>query len=243
MSPTTSIPLVRVPVAIGVTSFRLRPLPGAAAVRPQCWPCDEKATQPPRPVGGQLDEGPMSDRNFRPTDAVRRSGAMSTIGDQLVQVLRQAGVARVYGVVGDSLNPFVDAIRRTEGIEWIHVRNEEAGAFAAAAEAHLTGRLAVCAGSCGPGNTHLIQGLYAAERRAGPGDRLAHPDRADRHVVLPGNPSRAALRRMQPLLRAGQPGLADAATRPDRDPAGDRTRRRRGAGDPRRLVASRRRAP
>jgi len=64
---------------------------------------------------------------------------MSTVGEQLVQVLRQAGVARVYGVVGDSLNPFVDAIRRTEGIEWIHVRNEEAGAFAAAAEAQLTG--------------------------------------------------------------------------------------------------------
>ena len=88
--------------------------------------------------------------------------AMSTVGEQLVHVLRQAGVTRVYGVVGDSLNPVVDAIRRTEGIEWIHVRNEEAGAFAAAAEAHLTGRLAVCAGSCGPGNAHLIQGLYDA---------------------------------------------------------------------------------
>ncbi len=93
---------------------------------------------------------------------------MSTVGEQLVHVLRQAGVARVYGVVGDSLNPFVDAIRRTEGIEWIHVRNEEAGAFAAAAEAQLTGRLAVCAGSCGPGNTHLIQGLYDAHRTGAP---------------------------------------------------------------------------
>ena len=93
---------------------------------------------------------------------------MSTIGEQLVEVLRQAGVARVYGVVGDSLNPFVDAIRRTEGIEWIHVRNEEAGAIAASAEAHLTGRLAVCAGSCGPGNTHLIQGLYDAHRSGVP---------------------------------------------------------------------------
>src|SRR2546428_8220972 len=85
---------------------------------------------------------------------------MSTVGEQLVQVLRQAGVTRVYGVVGDSLNPFVDAIRRTEGIEWIHVRNEEAGAFAAAAEAHLTGRLAVCAGRCRPGNTTLLPVLY-----------------------------------------------------------------------------------
>ncbi|WSJ65006.1 pyruvate dehydrogenase [Kitasatospora sp. NBC_01302] len=88
----------------------------------------------------------------------------SSVAEQMVEVLRQAGVERVYGVVGDSLNPVVDAIRRTEGISWVHVRNEEAGAFAAAAEAELTGRLAVCAGSCGPGNTHLIQGLYDAQR-------------------------------------------------------------------------------
>src|SRR5258705_2713457 len=93
---------------------------------------------------------------------------MSTVGEQLVHVLRQAGVARVYGVVGDSLNRIVDAIRRTGGIEWIHVRNEEAGALAAAAEAQLTGTLAVCAGSCGPGNTHLIQGLYDAHRTGAP---------------------------------------------------------------------------
>src|SRR5262249_13993962 len=93
---------------------------------------------------------------------------MATVGEQLVQVLRQAGVTRVFGVVGDSLNPLVDAIRRAEGIEWIHVRNEEAGAFAAAAEAQLTGRLAVCAGRCGPGNTHLIQGLYDAHSSGAP---------------------------------------------------------------------------
>jgi pyruvate dehydrogenase (quinone) len=93
---------------------------------------------------------------------------MSMVGEQLVHVLGQAGVTHVYGVVGDSLNPFVDAIRRTDGIDWIHVRNEEAGAFAAAAEAALTGRLAVCAGSCGPGNTHLIQGLYDAHRSGVP---------------------------------------------------------------------------
>jgi pyruvate dehydrogenase (quinone) len=77
-------------------------------------------------------------------------------------------VERIYGLVGDSLNPIVDAVRRTDGIEWIHVRNEEAAAFAAAAEAQLTGRLAVCAGSCGPGNTHLIQGLYDAHRTGAP---------------------------------------------------------------------------
>lgn len=90
------------------------------------------------------------------------------VAEQLVHVLRQAGVARVYGLVGDSLNPVVDAIRRTDGIEWIHVHNEEAAAFAAAADAQVTGRLAVCAGSCGPGNTHLIQGLYDAQRSGAP---------------------------------------------------------------------------
>jgi pyruvate dehydrogenase (quinone) len=88
----------------------------------------------------------------------------ASTAEQIVRVLREAGVERVYGVVGDSLNPLVDAIRRVDGIAWIHVRNEEAGAFAAAAEAQLTGRLAVCAGSCGPGNTHLVQGLYDAHR-------------------------------------------------------------------------------
>jgi pyruvate dehydrogenase (quinone) len=86
----------------------------------------------------------------------------------MVDVLCQAGVSRIYGVVGDSLNPIVDAVRRTDGIEWIHVRNEEAAAFAAGAEAQLTGRLAVCAGSSGPGNTHLIQGLYDAHRSGAP---------------------------------------------------------------------------
>jgi pyruvate dehydrogenase (quinone) len=91
-----------------------------------------------------------------------------TLADQLIDVLLRAGVQRIYGVVGDSLNPVVDAVRRAAGIEWVHVRNEEAGAFAAAAEAQLTGRLAVCAGSCGPGNTHLLQGLYDAHRTGAP---------------------------------------------------------------------------
>ena len=99
-----------------------------------------------------------------------------TLADQLIEVLRQAGVERIYGVVGDSLNPLVDAIRRSDGIEWVHVRNEEAGAFAAAAEAQLTGRLAVCAGSCGPGNVHLVQGLYDAHR-TGASDAAAGPQR------------------------------------------------------------------
>jgi pyruvate dehydrogenase (quinone) len=90
------------------------------------------------------------------------------VAEQLVEVLVQAGVQRVYGVVGDSLNPVVDAIRRTPGIEWVAVHHEEAGAFAASAEAQMTGRLAVCAGSSGPGNTHLLQGLYDANRSGAP---------------------------------------------------------------------------
>jgi pyruvate dehydrogenase (quinone) len=91
-----------------------------------------------------------------------------TIADQLIEVLREAGVERIYGLTGDSLNPVVDAIRRAEEIEFVHVRNEEAAALAAAADAQLTGRLAVCAASCGPGNTHLIQGLYDAHRTGAP---------------------------------------------------------------------------
>src|SRR5689334_5440003 len=93
---------------------------------------------------------------------------MSTVGDQMIEVLTQAGVRRVYGLVGDSLNPIADAIRRNPAMDWVHVHNEEAAALAAAAEAQLTGRLAVCAGSCGPGNTHLIQGLYDAHRSGAP---------------------------------------------------------------------------
>lgn len=91
-----------------------------------------------------------------------------SIAEQFVAVLRQAGVERIYGIVGDSLNPIVDAVRRSDGIEWIHVHNEESAAFAAGAEAQLTGRLAVCAGSSGPGNTHLMQGLFDAHRSGAP---------------------------------------------------------------------------
>jgi pyruvate dehydrogenase (quinone) len=97
----------------------------------------------------------------------------TTVADQLVAQLVEAGVRRIYGIVGDSLNPIVDSVRRTGGskkggIDWIHVRNEEAAAFAAGAEAQLTGQLAVCAGSCGPGNLHLINGLFDAHRSGAP---------------------------------------------------------------------------
>ncbi len=87
-----------------------------------------------------------------------------TVADLFAETLALAGVERIYGVVGDSLNGLTDSLRRQGKIEWVHVRNEEAAAFAAGAEAQLTGRLAVCAGSCGPGNMHLINGLYDCHR-------------------------------------------------------------------------------
>src|SRR5439155_22748801 len=82
--------------------------------------------------------------------------------------LMEAGGRRVSGIVGDSLNPVTDAIRRSGTVDWVHVRHEEAAAFAAAADAELTGQLAVCAGSCGPGNLHLINGLFDAHRNMAP---------------------------------------------------------------------------
>jgi pyruvate dehydrogenase (quinone) len=87
-----------------------------------------------------------------------------TVADQFADILVAAGVKRIYGIVGDSLNGLTDALRRQGKIEWIHVRHEEVAAFAAGAEAHLTGELAVCAGSCGPGNLHLINGLFDCQR-------------------------------------------------------------------------------
>jgi pyruvate dehydrogenase (quinone) len=90
--------------------------------------------------------------------------AKKKVADLLVDVLAEAGVRRIYGVSGDSLNGITDSIRATKQLDWIHVRHEETAAFAAGAEAHLTGELAVCAGSCGPGNLHLINGLYDCQR-------------------------------------------------------------------------------
>jgi pyruvate dehydrogenase (quinone) len=90
------------------------------------------------------------------------------IAELFVDTLVQAGVRRIYGVSGDSLNGVTDAIRRQGQIQWMHMRHEETAAFAAGAEAHLTGKLAVCAGSCGPGNLHLINGLYDCQRNRVP---------------------------------------------------------------------------
>ena len=89
---------------------------------------------------------------------------VATVADHVIEALRISGVRRVYGLPGDSLNGFTDAIRRAGEISWEHVRHEETAGFAAAADAALTGGLAVCAGSCGPGNLHLINGLFDAHR-------------------------------------------------------------------------------
>src|SRR6201987_3697355 len=94
--------------------------------------------------------------------------AKNKVADVLVEVLEQAGVERIYGVRGNSLNGIADSIRRSKQIKWIHVRHEETAAFAAGAEAHLTGKLAVCAGSSGPANMHLINGLYDCHRNRVP---------------------------------------------------------------------------
>src|SRR3981081_2431592 len=91
-----------------------------------------------------------------------------TVAEVFIETLVKAGVKRVYGVSGDSLNGLTDTIRKNKKIDWLHVRHEEVAAFAAGAEAHLTGEIAVCAGSCGPGNLHLINGLFDCHRSGVP---------------------------------------------------------------------------
>ena len=86
------------------------------------------------------------------------------VAELVIEALHAAGVRRIYGVAGDSLNAITEALRKHGGIDWVHTRHEEVAAFAAGGEAHLTGSLAVCAGSCGPGNLHLINGLYDCHR-------------------------------------------------------------------------------
>jgi pyruvate dehydrogenase (quinone) len=93
---------------------------------------------------------------------------ITNVADLIVETLQQAGIRRVYGLVGDSLNGITEAIRKRGVIDWIHVRHEEVAAFAAGADAQITGELAVCAGSCGPGNLHLINGLFDCQRTRTP---------------------------------------------------------------------------
>jgi pyruvate dehydrogenase (quinone) len=136
-----------------------------------------------------------------------------TVADQFAEILAAVGVKRIYGIVGDSLNGITDAIRRQGKIEWVHVRHEEVAAFAAGAEAHLTGELAVCAGSCGPGNLHLINGLFDCHRSRVPVLAIAAqiPSAEVGSGVFPGNPPADAVQRVQPLLRIARRREPDAA--------------------------------
>ena len=119
-----------------------------------------------------------------------------TVADLVTAALHSVGVRRIYGVVGDSLNGITESLRKRGDIEWIHTRHEETAAFAAGAEAHLTGQLAVCAGSCGPGKSASDQRAVRlpALARPGAGDRCAYPQRRDRPELLPGDPSRSLFR-------------------------------------------------
>ena len=130
---------------------------------------------------------------------------INNVSDLVVETLQQVGVKRIYGLVGDSLNGITEAIRRRGTIDWVHVRHEEVAAFAAGAEAQLTGDLAVCAGSCGPGNLHLINGLYdcptARERpMLAIAAHIPSPEIGTNY--FPGNPAGAPVPRMQRVLRA-----------------------------------------
>src|SRR6201991_2052054 len=109
------------------------------------------------------------DRRFAIHDRVHHAGVTMSkrVADLIVDTLQAAGVTNCYGIVGDTLNRIAHAIDRSE-IDWVHVRHEEAGAFAAGAEALLTGRLTACAGTCGPGSLHFINGLYEANRNRAP---------------------------------------------------------------------------
>src|SRR5215475_8228435 len=121
-------------------------------------PKSVRTCRPVLPSGGRVAE------IFRHLSSTGVETMAKSVADQFAETLAAAGVKRIYGIVGDSLNGLTDAIRRQGRIEWVHVRHEEVAAFAAGAEAHLTGELAVCAGSCGPGNLHLINGLFDCHR-------------------------------------------------------------------------------
>src|SRR4029453_15469518 len=130
--------------------------PGASAPTPQPC-CTSKTFEHRSDASGACPDLALGARKGKRAMAQR-------VADQFAEILAAAGVKRIYGIVGDSLNGLTDALRGQGKIEWIHVRHEEVAAFAAGAEAHLTGELAVCAGSCGPGNLHLINGLFDCQR-------------------------------------------------------------------------------
>jgi hypothetical protein len=117
------------------------------------------------PIANQASYRMARSIRFTPTLGKHMAKKVAEI---FIETLVNAGVERVYGVVGDSLNGLTEIIRKSKQIEWLHVRHEEVAAFAAGAEAHLTGEIAVCAGSCGPGNLHLINGLFDCHRNRVP---------------------------------------------------------------------------
>ena len=154
------------------------------------------------------------------------------VADLLVETLQAAGVKNCYGIVGDTLNRIAHAIDRSE-IDWVHMRHEEAGAFAAGAEAQLTGRLTACAGSCGPGSLHFINGLYEANRNRAPviliATQIVRQDSGLR--IDPGGRFRRRVQGLQCLLRDD----SHARAGPPQDRRGlpgstDETGRRRARG-------------
>jgi pyruvate dehydrogenase (quinone) len=119
-----------------------------------------------------------------------------TVANALVGVLERIGIQHIFGLIGDSLNPLADAVRRSQ-IEWIGVRHEEGAALAAAGQAKLTGRLGVCAGTTGPGSTHLVAGLYEAARDHAPVLALSGDTSRCRSWGFPG-PRRSTPRAVSP---------------------------------------------
>ncbi len=154
------------------------------------------------------------------------------VAEIVVETLEAAGVRHCYGIVGDTLNHVTDAIHRSQ-IQWVHVRHEEAAAFAAGAESYISGRLTACAGSCGPGSLHFINGVYEAQRNRAPmvliASQIVTP--ATGHGVSPGGRLQGGLRQLLGVLRAGaQPGTGAPGGGPGL-PGGAQPARR-GGGDP-----------
>ena len=165
----------------------------------------------------------------------------TTVADQMVETLVAAGVQRIYGIVGDSLNGFTDSLRRQGKIGWLHVRHEEVAAFAAGADAHLTGELAVCAGSCGPGQPAPDQRPVRLPPhracRCSPSPRTSRRPRSGAGYFQETHPEHL-FRECSSLLRAGLQRRTDAARARDGDPPRARPARRGGRGDSRRRGAA-----
>lgn len=164
----------------------------------------------------------------------------ANVAELFVETLERAGVGRIYEVVGDSLNALTEALRQRGSSEWVHVRHEEAAAFAAAGESQVSGQLAVCAGSCGPGTPRLINGLPTTP--SGPGRRCwrsppRDPLGRDRRR-LAGDPPAGSVPRVQRLLRDDLRPQSDALRAGERHRGRGRPARGRGGGDPGRRGAT-----